>query len=199
MRYNKVWVIWGILVFVGVLFSVKDYKTWKRAETEKYGQGWAGQEKIVETAPLTGPYVNKIWRFRIKYPKDWTIKENVDYSESNPYRKALPSAGRKFQVIEFSNPNQSMTIAVWGETVVNRDLVDIVTERAIGIAGDREYRNNEKAKFTVIHWESSVEVKYQAFLKNADVVLTIEGKGALAESSLMSKTLMIMLEAFVPL
>lgn len=199
MRNNKVWIIWSGLVVFGLAFSLFDYKSWKKAETEKFGQGWKGQEKVAEIAPLIGPYVNKVWSARIKYPKDWTIKENMDYSESNLYKKPLPAVNQREQIVEFSNPTNSISINVLGEVMPNDDLVDIVTKEAVGIAEDREYKNSDRAKFIVVHWKSPSEVKYKAYAKNSEVVYILESKSSLMEASLMQKTLMAVLEAFVPI
>lgn len=199
MRNNKLWIIWAGLVVLGVSFSVIDYKAWRKAETDKYGQGWGGQEQVAEIAPLVGPYVNKVWRARIKYPQDWKVSENVEYSESNIYRKPLPKTNKRAEVVEFTNPTQSISIKVWGEIIPNKDLVDIVTKEAVGITGDREYQNSGRAKFTVVHWKSQSEVKYRAYAKNSGMVYIIESKSSLMEASLMQKTLMSVLEAFVPI
>lgn len=197
MINNKIWVFWSIAVVLGILFSIGDYRAWKKAETEKYGQGWSGQGRVVEIAPLIGPYVNKIWEVRIKYPKDWTFKENKDYSETNIYKKPLPIPNRRVSIIEFFNSTKSMSINVLGEVVPKMDLVDIVTKEAVGISGDREYKNTDRAKFTVIRWESPSEIKYKAYAKKFKVVYIIEAKGSPMEASLLQKTLMSILEAFV--
>lgn len=199
MRNNKVWIIFGILIIFGIIFSVFDYKAWKKAETEKFGQGWVGQEKVAEIAPLVGPYVNKVWNARIKYPKDWILKENFDYSETNRFKKPLPAANQRVQIVDFSNPANSISINVLGEVMPNEDLGDIVTKEAVGIAEDREYKNSDRAKFIVVHWNSPSEVKYRAYAKNSEVVYIIESKSSLMEASLMQKTLMSVLEAFVPI
>lgn len=65
-----------ILVIIGVIGSIGEYRAWKKEEMAKYGQGWENTKFLKYSETLIGPYVNEKLRFRIRYPKNWLIEED---------------------------------------------------------------------------------------------------------------------------
>lgn len=63
----------ALAVVAGIAYTIVDYRSWKRIETENYGHGY---NDVAEPAlKLTKLYQNDIMRVRAKYPEGWTVTE----------------------------------------------------------------------------------------------------------------------------
>jgi hypothetical protein len=66
------WVVWGalgILVLIGIGWSLTDYIQWRRLETSNYGQGWADLQTAAK--PLTWEYTNTQLGVTMVLPAEW--------------------------------------------------------------------------------------------------------------------------------
>lgn len=66
----------GVIGVFGVFGSIWEYRNWRKEETTNYGQGWQETKALKEPETLVGPYVNELQKYRIRYPKNWNIKED---------------------------------------------------------------------------------------------------------------------------
>lgn len=62
----------GVILFSGIVLTIKDYQQWKRLETEKYGQGW--KDLVAEAQPLTEETNIGEWGLAIRLPDNVKIK-----------------------------------------------------------------------------------------------------------------------------
>ncbi len=66
----------GVIGVIGVIGSIGEYRNWRKEETTNYGQGWAQTKALKDPETLVGPYVNELQSYRIRYPKNWKLKED---------------------------------------------------------------------------------------------------------------------------
>lgn len=74
--------ILALLIGVGVVFSVWDYKKWRNEETRNFGQG-SGTSRITNNElRITQVYQNDEWGVRIKYPEGWNVEQTVKFERT---------------------------------------------------------------------------------------------------------------------
>ena len=143
-------ILLGLLISLGMMFAVWDWRQWRIAETKNYGQGWAENKEVAPAQKLEGVYTNKRLKFRIKYPGDW-----------------------KTSGMTFSEPagKVKMVITVEKDT---RDLPIIIDKMAEGVTKPRDYINTESASVVVLTWGGVRETKQVAIAKKEDRLYKIE-------------------------
>lgn len=134
----------GLLIAVGVIFTVWDYKNWRIEETKNYGHGWAENREVAPAQKLKEVYTNAPLKFRIKYPEGWDAGE-----------------------MTFRDPSGRVKMQVRVEKDA-RDFSAIADEMAEGVTRDRSYINTETASLTVLTWEGARETKQVAMAKKND-------------------------------
>lgn len=79
-------IILALLVAVGIVASVWDYKSWRKEETRNFGQGpKLNVQDSMFNVQLTEVYQNEV--FRLRYPEGWKIEEAVKFERTE---KNLP-------------------------------------------------------------------------------------------------------------
>lgn len=133
--------------------SVWDYGRWRKAETEKYGQGpeGAGYKLEANSYKLDRVYQNKKMGVRIRYPSELVVKENKDQVEF----------GEKIK----------MSVR---ET--NQNLVDVADEEAdkLKLTREREYVNAGPVAITILTWEEGGETRQRALTVNGKTMIVID-------------------------
>ena len=107
----------GLLGLFGLFGSIWEYKTWRREETSNYGQGWEQTKVLKESETLVGPYINEKQGFRIRYPKNWQVKEDK-------VSTAFYLDSKSIQVKQITT---------------NLNFPDLVDSLASGVIRDRDY------------------------------------------------------------
>lgn len=109
----------GLLGLLGLFGSIREYINWRREETSKYGQGWEQTKVLKDPETLVGPYINEKQKYRIRYPKNWQVKED--------------KTGTTFFLGELSIQIKPVTTSL--------NFPDFVDSQASGVTRDREYLN----------------------------------------------------------
>ena len=107
----------GMIVVIGVIGSIREYQNWRREETANYGQGWEQTKVLKESETLVGPYINEKQGFRIRYPKNWSVREDKTSTT-------------------FYLDNKSIQIK---QISTNLNFPDYVDSLASGVIRDRDY------------------------------------------------------------
>ncbi|MBI5358715.1 hypothetical protein HZB69_03790 [Candidatus Amesbacteria bacterium] len=107
----------GVIGVIGVIGSIREYQNWKREETANYGQGWEQTKVLKESETLVGPYINEKQGFRIRYPKNWLVREDKTSTA-------------------FYLDNKSIQIK---QISTNLNFPDYVDSLASGVIRDRDY------------------------------------------------------------
>ncbi len=132
------------VIAVGVVFSVLDYRDWKRAETANFGKGSAQTAAYKAAQNLVGPYINDVVKMRLWYPDGWEVIED-------PKKIFNFMDGKKYEVVKLKDQFGRATVIV-SVQADNRDLINIADAEAVGVTDDREYLTVNGANMTVLTW-----------------------------------------------
>lgn len=157
----------AVLIIGGVVFSVWDYKQWRKAETAKYGHGPVASEAVA----LTKTYFGK--GYRLKYPEGWTASKDK-------LREATGEVEVGFKAM-----------------TTKENLVDIVDREAGGVTRERDNITNENTVLTVLTWEGADEVRQKGFAKKGEKLVIMEVKLARQLWSKWEKTIREMYRSLV--
>lgn len=145
--------MWGVImvvVAVGAVMTVKDYRQWKNAETMKYGQGWKDLSK--PPMILEKLYSNKLTGIRLRVPQEWRIEEKsgADGNVNLKWDQVVKSGQR----MEVATVNDQMTVEIMNKEVNLSDEVAAQMSRlsGLGMVVDKDvtYVNSDKFNLTVI-------------------------------------------------
>ncbi len=126
----------GILAAAGVFLTIADYRQWKHAELDRYGQGPGDLQK--PAMKLTEMYQSKIPGIRLRLPQGWKVKEEAGM---------IDVAGMMTVTISASNENLT--------DLVNKEIVKMIAA-GVKLTWEREYTNTEKMDMTVITWSEEL-------------------------------------------
>ncbi len=76
-----IFLIIGILIVFGVGWTIKDYREWRRLETQNYGQGW--KDLRAEARPLTREYRNDELGITADLPDGLKIGDQINFGPGN--------------------------------------------------------------------------------------------------------------------
>lgn len=140
-----------IIVGVGIVFSVLDYRDWKRAETANFGKGSAQTAAYKAAQKLVGPYINEVVKMRLRYPDGWEIIEDSRFKMLDARNKFNFSDGGRYEIVKLKDQfgRATVTVSVQAD---NRDLINIADEEAVGMTEDREYLTVNGVNMTVLTW-----------------------------------------------
>jgi len=151
----------AITVGVGVVFSVLDYRDWKRAETINFGKGSDETAAYKAAQTLVGPYTNDLAKIRMRYPDGWEVIEDPIF---NPPAGGQDSKlvvfnfmdGKKYEVVKLKDlfGRATVTVSVQAD---NRDLNTIIDKEAVGTSRDREFINTDATNITLLTWIPSLD------------------------------------------
>ncbi len=153
---NKIAVLTIALVALVAVVGAMAYLGLSQAPTqEQQEQGGQGmrEEQPAATVPLPEPtiseidtsdwkvYFNDKYRFQVKYPSDWEIKES-DKSDRSIGLVAPSDKFSAFSITELENPER-LTLDEWYEksTVIQgRPTIFFANGKLINLNGDKAYR-----------------------------------------------------------
>lgn len=136
--------IGAALLIAGVIFTLWDYKNWRREETRLYGLGKPVEVGYSPAADLGETFTNSVAGVRIKYPKDWKIRSNPELEKEGAHL-----SGNKIEVLEMSSGGVTVTVSV---QEVKQDLPVIADKMAAGIVKERDYITSATAAWTILTW-----------------------------------------------
>lgn len=162
-----------IIVGAGLVFSVLDYRDWKRAETANFGKGSAKTAAYKAAQTLVGPYTNGVVNMRLKYPDGWEITENSNLKLQDPKNLFNYMDGKKYEVVKLKDQfgRATVTVSVQAD---NRDLINIADEEAVGVTDDREYLTVNGANMTVLTWSNSSQVRQLVLARKDGKIFRME-------------------------
>ncbi len=70
-------ILLGLLISLGMIFAIWDWRQWRIAETKNYGQGWEENREVAPAQKLEGVYTDRLLKFRIRYPQDREAKAKI--------------------------------------------------------------------------------------------------------------------------
>lgn len=185
-------VIFAIAVIAGVGITIRDYRQWVHAETDKYGQGYVDTRAPAQELPNL--YENKWAGIRIRFPAGWQVVEERQSKFVGDNFENQTAAGEQIE------------IAKWGDVMAinvektNGNLIDIVNAE-IGVIkkNGRMLREGEVLQLEtagdgrLLTWETGTalnnETVYQeAIFENGDKTVRIVCKTAKTNWSNWEKT-----------
>ncbi len=169
----RILLLMGMLMVLagGIVFSIQDWRQWRHIELDKYGQG-TGQIAYPTASPLGRLYSHSLGKFRLKYPQNWTITENKQFTDPKTAKFPL-FLGQRVQLVSFDSPESTARIIVWEESAQGIDLPNFINHESQGVTKDREFVNTDFANMTVLTWENS-SVRQLAISAKGDRILLIE-------------------------
>lgn len=157
MQHRVVWGTLGVLVLVGMGFTLRDYLQWRREETKNYGQKSLETAQFQPAGELVGPYENRIAKLRIKYPATWTVRENKTGEE----------------IVSFSDPDGRAKLSV-GTKQVTQNLSDLAKKEAVGSTKDWEYFNAGGESWVILTWEGERQIVQKVLSKKGNKLWVME-------------------------
>lgn len=158
MKKPVMFVVLGVVLTIGVGYSVYDYKTWRYEELKNYGHGPGDTQPKIQLPELVQLYRNEVVRIRLRVPAGWVIQENPKFQVLNP--KSPPVLAnllvpeKREEVAKFGD---RMTVEIL-KTKIN--LPDFVRKEA-GDNDDWLYVNGGRVGFTVVTYPDK-SVAYSA-------------------------------------
>lgn len=140
-----------ITVGVGVVFSVLDYRDWKRAETANFGKGSAETAAYKAAQTLVGPYTNDVARMRFRYPDGWEVIEDPRFKIQDSKKIFNFSDGGRYEIVKLKDlfGRATVTVSVQAD---KRDLNTVIDLEAVGTSRDREFINTDATNITLLTW-----------------------------------------------
>ncbi len=142
VQEKRNWVVVAVILIIGVMFTLWDYKQWRHAELDRFGQGWADVGQAARE--ITRMYQGDLAEYRMRIPQEWKILQKE--SEN----RGLKIVGEGVEI----------TSSVTERAGNLADLVDArvmeLKGRGIPLRQEREYINSEKINLTVLTWQEEV-------------------------------------------
>lgn len=173
-------VILIMTIVVGIVFSVLDYRDWKRAEMENFGKGSAETAAYKAAQTLVGPYTNDVAKIRLRYPDGWEVIEDPRFNPpagGQDSKKIFNfSDGGRYEIVKLKDlfGRATVTISVQAD---KRDLNTIIDLEAVGASRDREFINTDATNITLLTWiptSDSQPVRQLALAKKNGKVYRME-------------------------
>ena len=122
--------VFGVLMVAGMVFSVADYRKWRRAELENYGHG---PGEIRPKLVLGELYQNDIAEVRMRYPSGWRTFTYENYR--NPGGKIVKKITTP-EVVRFFDPKRGgSTFNI--EVAVRKGARSLMDEANLTVAGQK--------------------------------------------------------------
>lgn len=169
-----------VTVGVGIVFSVLDYRDWKRAETANFGKGSAETATYKAAQTLVGPYTNDVAKIRLRYPDGWEVIEDPRFNPpvgGQDSKKVFNfSDGGRYEIVKLKDlfGRATVTVSVQAD---KRDLNTIIDKEAVGTSRDREFINTDATNITILTWIPSLDsqrVRQLALAKKNGKIYRIE-------------------------
>ncbi len=164
-----------VLLAVGIIGSVKEYKQWRVDETSNYGQGPLGKTNTGDTKLSADKlYQNDVAGFRIKYPSSWEVVANPKFSDGKYSLSQIARMDERAEVVLFGG---RIRVSVVRNSLNFTDLVD-QEARKMEMVREREYLNTEKVSIVILTWKQNGRERQTAFAhKGGDKVFVLEQDG----------------------
>lgn len=195
MKLSRLEILLLVVLAVGVVFTLVDYRKWRNIEFGRYGQGPITNQPIASALFLDGRYQNVLVRLRISYPQAWKTFENP--ATADP--KKPPKIDKRVEVVRFDAGNEVLAYVTVEK--VSRNLVDEVDTIAkkLTLSREREYISADKANFTILTWISGTITHQAAYTIRNNIMFTVYSQSPTAVWANYEKTFWAMYSSFVPL
>lgn len=196
MKTKVFWALACLILAVGMIFTVRDYRTWHNQEIGRFGKGSEAEAVLAPAKPLALPYTAYIASFRIKPPEGWKITENMALKNMFPTPKL--SAVKLTEIVRFKDPATEAQVIISGQ----RDVLNSTTfsdALAVGITRDRGYLTVDNTPVTVLTWDGPKQVTQKAILVVNNVVLVIESSANTSAWKTWEKTFLAMYQTWTAL
>lgn len=169
----KIAILVLVLLAVGMVGSVNEYRKWRADETSNYGQGPQGEGSGTKLA-TDKLYQNDVAGFRIKYPASWEIVANPLFADG---KNSLSQISRMDESAEVVNLGGRIRISVLRSSLNFTDLVDREAKK-MDLVREREYINTEKVSIVILTWKQNGRERQTAFVhKGEGKVIVLEQDG----------------------
>lgn len=164
----------------GMVFSVADYKKWRRAETENYGHG---PGEIRPKLVLGELYQNDVAGIRMRYPSGWRTFTYENYrNQGGEIVKKISTP----EVVRFFDPKReggsfNLEVAVRKGSRNLMDEVDLVIagEKAKGwtVVGQRRYWQAGEIPVTGLLTEMAERMTWWGWAQKGDRLIQMNWEG----------------------
>jgi len=166
-RNNLIWIAIGLLILVGTVMSWYDYRVWRHAETDNFGQSSQAEIGVSSAVELALPVASLLGEVRVKPPEGWLVKENLEYVSTAQKSAILPSNSLA-ELLKFSEPNGGAKIVIYAQKT-SADLTALADLAAKGATEDRRYINTGSISMTILTWANSQQITQK-------VLAVVDGK-----------------------
>ena len=135
----------GALIIGGMIFTVWDYRTWKKEETNLYGLGKPVETGFSPALGLEGIFTDQVARIRVKYPGEWKMRSNPELE-----KRGAKLSSKKIEVMEVEMGGVKIAVSV---QEIKEDLPVVADRMAVGISQERDYITSATAAWTILTWE----------------------------------------------
>lgn len=156
-------ILLGLLVSMGMMFTVWDWRQWRIAETNNYGHGWEENREVAPAKKLGRVYTDKLLKFRIRYPQDWGAKAKIRVTVEKDTRDlpviADEMAGGITQERNYINTESANLVVLTWKGVSETKQV------AIAKKGDRLYKIEVTCESGIWKsWSATFEEVYRSLV-----------------------------------
>ncbi|MEK9201318.1 MAG: hypothetical protein AAB909_05100 [Patescibacteria group bacterium] len=156
----------GVLLIIGVVFSIRDYKIWRSEETRYYGQGVrANIGPKPETLKPEVIYQNNLVGLRIKHPTDWQIVVNPDVVPDG--KKNFETFFRIGERIEIVDLGGKIKISLERSEKNITDFSDWEASKH-AMSREKEYINTDHMSGIVLTWKLGGSERQTAIVHKKD-------------------------------
>ena len=143
---NRPWLlVIGSLVMAGMIFTVWDYRTWKKEEINLYGLGKPVETGFSPALGLEGIFTDQVARIRVKHPGGWKMRSNPELE-----KRGARLSSKKIEVMEVEMGGVKIAVSV---QEIKEDLPVVADRMAVGISQERDYITSATAAWTILTWE----------------------------------------------
>jgi len=195
MKLSRLDVLLLVVLVVGIVFTLVDYKKWRDIEFGRYGQGPTTNQPIAPALSLEGRYQNTLVRLRVAYPASWKVFENPATADA----KHPPKIDKLVEVVRFDAGNE--VLAYVTAEKISRNLVDEMDSVAkkFTLSREREYISTDKANFTILTWITGSTTHQAAYTTHNTIMFTIYSQSPTAVWTNYEKTFWAMYTSLIPL
>lgn len=173
-KLQKHQLLLGLLLVIGVGWSVRDYKLWRNAELDKYGHGY-GEE--IPPLILGNLYENQFWGVRIRYPGGWIVDEADEFVDLPPKKRQadLLAIGQRKPVVWLG---KNVKLSVERVKISLVDLANreegVIKNKQPEMVKEREYINTEEVNVIYFTWKEGGIMHQRAMTSEGDKMIVVD-------------------------
>lgn len=147
-----------VILALGIAGTVWEYKEYRKVELQDYGHGWEVAESLKDAETLVGPYINSYQKYRIRYPKWWSVTE-----VGGKLAKA-----REVILAHAKDPDITIKITVKAEKLGAKDYADAIGKTKPPTR-DWDHVNN----LVVLTWDDKTTFRQEALFSKEGTLYDI--------------------------